>query len=133
MPDREQPAPWSAQIPKQDPLAEDCEAPADLLDAMEAAFRHVAPADCPHRLGELERLKAILWQCLMATEPAGGARTMTGPLGRILTMPQVAAVLAIHEDRAHELARQGRIRTVHIGKYVRVTETDLNYYVEPCR
>jgi len=43
-------------------------------------------------------------------------------------MSEVAKRLNIPEGRAYELARQGRIESVKIGKYVRVSRAALEKY-----
>ena len=105
----------------------------DPLIALEAAVEQIPPSECPRWLGELERVKAILWQRLLAAEHADCSREAADTPGRLLTIPQVAEILSIPESRAYELARQGQLRTVHIGKYIRVLEADLNQYVQRCR
>ena len=45
--------------------------------------------------------------------------------GPLLTLPQVADMLAIPEGRAYELARQGKLPSLRIGKYVRVSGEQL--------
>jgi len=46
----------------------------------------------------------------------------------LLTMRQVAARLNVPVSRAYELARQGKLPAVRIGKYVRVSEKSLIDY-----
>ena len=47
----------------------------------------------------------------------------------LLTVPQVAKRLAIPACRAYELARQGRLPVVRIGKYVRVDPRQLEAWI----
>jgi excisionase family DNA binding protein len=46
----------------------------------------------------------------------------------LLTIPEVAKQLNVPESYAYELARQGKLPTVKIGKYVRVTYEGLKKY-----
>lgn len=47
----------------------------------------------------------------------------------LLTVPQVAARLKVSEYRAYELCRQGLLKSVRLGKSVRVTPSALADYV----
>ena len=80
--------------------------------------------DCPGLLGELERLKGIAWGKIIAGE--GGNQTTRA--NDLLTMAQVAKRLNVPETRAYELARQGKLPAVKIGKYVRMTAKALAEY-----
>jgi len=46
----------------------------------------------------------------------------------LLTIPQVAKRLNVKTSFAYELARQGKLRSVRMGKYIRVTEQALAEY-----
>jgi excisionase family DNA binding protein len=49
---------------------------------------------------------------------------------RLLTLPEVAAVLAVPESEAYALARRGVLPTVRVGsKYVRMRRTDLEAWL----
>ncbi|NOU09373.1 MAG: helix-turn-helix domain-containing protein [Nitrospira sp.] len=47
----------------------------------------------------------------------------------LLTIPEVAKRLKVSEYRAYELARQGVLKSVRLGKSVRVKPEDLTYYL----
>ncbi|MDH5641719.1 MAG: helix-turn-helix domain-containing protein [Nitrospira sp.] len=54
----------------------------------------------------------------------------SGPVeDELLTIPAVAKRLKISEYKAYELARQGILRSVRLGKSVRVRPVDLSAYV----
>ncbi|HUF91912.1 MAG TPA: helix-turn-helix domain-containing protein [Candidatus Limnocylindria bacterium] len=69
-------------------------------------------------LGELEALKAVLWQRLLAAGVAAATppRDATDDL-RHLTPAQVAELLSLKEPYVHELCRTGRLPAVKHGKY----------------
>ena len=90
-----------------------------LIALLEEAVAQGEVVDIPGLLGELERLKAILWS-RMVTVSYGTTSGKQCSEATLLTLPQVATRLAIPEGRAYELARQGTLPTVRVGKYVRV-------------
>jgi excisionase family DNA binding protein len=47
----------------------------------------------------------------------------------LLTIPQVAKRLKVSEYRAYELARQGALKSVRLGKSVRVKPSDVDEYI----
>ncbi|MBX3325166.1 MAG: helix-turn-helix domain-containing protein [Nitrospira sp.] len=47
----------------------------------------------------------------------------------LLTIPQVAKRLKVSEYRAYELARQGALKSVRLGKSVRVKPSDIDEYI----
>lgn len=47
----------------------------------------------------------------------------------LLTIPQVAKRLKVSDYRTYELARQGILRSVRLGKSVRVRPSDLDEYI----
>ena len=100
----------------------------DVLVSLKGALEGLPPADCARVLGDLERLKAILWHRMM-TASSGTTSEKQGSEGTLLTLPQVATRLAIPEGRAYELARQGTLPTVRVGKYVRVPLAEFETWV----
>lgn len=48
----------------------------------------------------------------------------------LLRVPEVAATLGIARSLAYEMARDGRLPTVHIGKAVRVPRRKLEEWIE---
>ena len=57
-----------------------------------------------------------------------GREGMKDRKDELLTMRQVAVRLNVPASRAYELARQGKLPAVRIGKYVRVSENALVDY-----
>jgi len=90
------------------------------LRALEQTIAAACPAQCPELVGELERLKAMAWS-RMNMAGTGLPSQPTSCAEDLLTIPQVALRLNLSVYRTYELARQGRLRTVKIGKSVRVT------------
>jgi excisionase family DNA binding protein len=83
----------------------------------------LSPQDAQACLIELASIHPILLQ-----------RALTGPRDghdedALLTIPQVAKRLKVSEYRAYELARQGTLKSVRLGKSVRVKPADLDDYI----
>jgi excisionase family DNA binding protein len=72
---------------------------------------------------DLVSIQAILFQRALM-----GSRD--GQEGDLLTIPQVAKRLKVSEYRAYELARQGALPSVRLGKSVRVKPSALADYLE---
>lgn len=81
--------------------------------------------ELPALIGALEAAKAVAWARLAATAQQDQA-TRPEPL---LSLPEVAAALGIPEDRAYDLAREGLLPVVTIGKYKRVRESTLRAFI----
>jgi excisionase family DNA binding protein len=101
----------------------------DLLVGLEGALDGLPPSDCARVLGDLERLKAILWH-RMVTVSRGTASDQPRADAMLLTIPQVAEFLAIPTGHAYELARRDVLPVVRFGKYVRVSQDSLNKWIE---
>jgi excisionase family DNA binding protein len=101
---------------------------AALIASLENAVARVEVTDCPGLLGELERLKAILWT-RMVTVSCGTTSSQPRADAMLLTLPQVAKRLAISDGRAYELARQGKLPTVKVGKYIRIEPAALDTWI----
>lgn len=99
-----------------------------LIALIEEAIAQGKVVDVPGLLGALERLKAILWS-RMLTASYSATSPQPPDAATLLTMPQVAKRLAIPEGRAYELARQGVLPAVKVGKYVRVPLAELETWV----
>lgn len=87
----------------------------EALEVLEWSIALARPADCPALVGELERLKGMVW-CRMMGQMA---TTITSDHD-LLTIPEVAKRLKVSEYRAYELARQGTLKSIRLGKSVRV-------------
>jgi excisionase family DNA binding protein len=93
--------------------------PTEQLLATLAALPHATPSGTiPTLIGALERCKAELLAKLISTA-AVAAPTYSSD-AELLSIPQVAQRLSVPTGRIYELARQGRLPTVRVGKYVRV-------------
>jgi excisionase family DNA binding protein len=100
----------------------------DLLTSLEGALDGLSPSDCAQALGDLERLKAILWH-RMLTVSCGSASSQPRADAVLLTIPQVAELLAIPTGHAYELARRDVLPVVRFGKYVRVPHDSLTRWI----
>lgn len=95
-----------------------------LIIELEHSIQDLSSEECPVLLGDLERLKAMAWGKIVARQ----ADNSQGEGAGLLTMTEAATRLSIPESRAYELARQGRLPAVRIGKYVRVSLQALAEY-----
>jgi excisionase family DNA binding protein len=93
------------------------------VTALERTVSGAAPADLAAILGELERLKTLLWQRLLAAASVP-PRDVTDDL-RHLTPAQVAELLNLKEAYVHELCRTGRLPSVKHGKYWLIPQAGL--------
>ncbi len=71
---------------------------------------------------------------LASIQPLLIQRALIGPQSRegedgLLTVPQVAAKLKLSSYRVYELCRMGSLKTIRLGKAVRVRPSDLADYV----
>ncbi|MGH7331609.1 MAG: helix-turn-helix domain-containing protein [Candidatus Rokuibacteriota bacterium] len=92
---------------------------ADPLAALERAASEATPSTLIRLLGDVERLKASLWQRLLlitATQLGPAPASPTEEL-RHLTPHQVGALLGLKATYVHELCRTGRITATKSGKY----------------
>ena len=83
----------------------------------------VPPKMAQSLLIELASLQAILLQ-----------RALSGPFDKgneelLLTIPEVAKRLKISDYRTYELARQGILKSVRLGKSVRVKPSAIDEYL----
>jgi excisionase family DNA binding protein len=100
----------------------------DLLTNLEGALDGLSPSDCAQALGDLERLKAILWHRMVAVS-CGTTSSQPRAEGMLLTLPQVAKLLAVPTGHAYELARRDVLPVVRFGKYVRVPHDSLTRWI----
>jgi excisionase family DNA binding protein len=82
--------------------------------------------EIPALVGALEQCKATLMVRLWSRCDREPTTLTDTPL---LSLPEVAARLGLPKGRAYELARQGRLPTIRIGKYVRVEERELQGWI----
>ena len=100
-----------------------------MLERLEQEFPVWDRATCLHLLGMLERLKAKVWLQILESHRAPDDRAGELEVEPLLTIPVVAKRLAISEGRAYELARQGKLPTLKVGKYVRVEPAALDAWI----
>ncbi len=96
-----------------------------VLQELTPQLRGVEPSHCPQLIGILERLKAQVWARLLSLQSTSTDADEDG----LLDMAEVAKALKITEHRAYELARQGKLPVVRLGKYVRMTRKNLKRYI----
>ena len=102
----------------------------DLIGKLDVELSKIAPAQCPGLLAELERLKALAWVRLTThSRGSHGTGELSHPDSQLLTIPQVSERLALSVSRVYELARQGKLPVVRVGKYVRVHAVELAKWV----
>ncbi len=98
----------------------------ELLGKIEDSIIKAPPEALPLLLGDLERLKGQVFFRMLTCAFSPSQTQATEE--QLLTIPQVANRLSIPESRAYELARQKKLHSVRIGKYVRVPLNSLAEY-----
>ena len=93
------------------------------LEQLERVVAETPVSQIPALIGILAQLQARA-QLKMLSEQ----KTASGRDGGLLTMREAAAWLNVPESRAYELARQGKLPAVRIGKYVRISAEALAAY-----
>lgn len=84
---------------------------------------------CLHLVGLLERLKAHAWVQILGSQGSPHDTADVQEPNRLLTIPQVAELLAIPKGHAYDLARRDVLPVVRFGKYVRVTQASLTKWI----
>lgn len=105
---------------------------ASVLAELESQVETLGFEDCLVLLSDLERLKSRMWVRLMTLKLVT-VEQARGQLTHLLTIPQVAKIIGIPGGRVYELARQGRLPVVRVGKYVRVEPAKLEEFIEQHR
>ncbi len=102
----------------------------DHLGALGRIADAAAPAEAAVLLGELERLKALVWQRLIAAAAVAAAppREALDDL-RHVTPAQVAELLNLKEAYVHELCRTRRLPAVKHGKYWLIPQAALRQWL----
>ncbi|MDP1770448.1 MAG: helix-turn-helix domain-containing protein [Nitrospirota bacterium] len=75
----------------------------DLILNFEQAIAHTQPSACPQLLGELERLKALLWGRMLQTESAPSSASDPG---RYLTVQEVVTRFGVTDRWLYRHKRQ---------------------------
>jgi excisionase family DNA binding protein len=96
----------------------------DLLASLETHIQDADHADCASLIGQLERMKALAWGKMLA-----GPEPVVRAAEELLTVPEVAARLRMSSYRVYELARQGVLKSVRLGKSVRVKPSAVADYL----
>jgi excisionase family DNA binding protein len=96
---------------------------AQAIQDLEQAVASVPLSELPALLGTLERAKALGWGRLLAVPSNGQGE------GELLTVPEVAERLKLSEYRVYEMIRQGVLKSVHLGKSVRVRPSAVAEYL----
>ncbi len=95
-----------------------------IVSALEEVLMQLPMSACPALVGELERLKSLALVRIMVER---GATTTND--SDVLTIPEVARRLKISKYRAYELARQGILKPIRVGRSVRVETRELTNYL----
>jgi hypothetical protein len=103
----------------------------DLLAGLERAAADVQPSTIATLLGDLERLKALLWHRLTVTAATVPATPPTDGLEELrhLTPRQVGELLNVKPAYVHELCRTARIPALKSGKYWMIPLAGLRQWV----
>jgi excisionase family DNA binding protein len=83
--------------------------------------------EIPALVGALEQCKVTLLSRLWGGCDRSPTTACTDT--QLISLPDVAARLGLPKGRVYELARQGRLPTVRIGKYVRVEAQELEGWI----
>ena len=92
----------------------------DLADIRRTA-ETAPPAELPDLLGALETIRAVAMRRLMTTE----STPITSTTDELIDARSMAAQLSIKPSWLLEMARQGRVPCVRLGKYVRFRSADV--------
>ena len=95
----------------------------DAIQVLEQAVVAVSLSELPVLLGVVEQIKAAGWMRIHT-----GSQNEHGN-DELLTVPQVAKKLKLGPYRVYELARQGALKAVRLGKRVRIKPDDLAAYI----
>lgn len=100
-----------------------------MLERLEQELPVWDRAACLHLVGLLERLKAHAWVQILGSQGSQHDIADVREPDRLLTIPQVAELLAIPTGHAYDLARRDVLPVVRFGKYVRVLQASLNRWI----
>jgi len=106
---------------------------ASILAEFDKALVTATPQDYPVLLGELERIKALLWSKLARAHLDGSQQSPNKESDRPLTVAEVAARLGMRKGRIYEMTRQGQLDCLRFGKNVLVEPSALKALIERSR
>ena len=95
-----------------------------MVPGLDEVVHKLPVTELPALIGELERAKMEALARVM--NERGIATTQDDD---VLTVPEVALRLKISVYRAYQLTRQGVLKTIRIGRSVRVATKELNNYL----
>jgi excisionase family DNA binding protein len=103
-----------------------------LLTAIEQNLTELVPRDVATLLGDLERLRAVLWARLtVASASTHPVPAVAEPVDRLLTIPEVATRLGVPTAYAYELARRRQLPVLRVGlRYLRVPAAELSTWID---
>ena len=103
-----------------------------LLTTIEQGLTNLVPRDVATLLGDLERLRAVLWARLtVASTSAHPVPAAAEPADRLLTIPEVATRLGVPTAYAYELARRRQLPVLRVGlRYLRVPASGLATWID---
>jgi excisionase family DNA binding protein len=97
------------------------------LARLDAVVAEAPAGELPALVGALARLQAL---ALARLNACGACQTpVEEGSDQLISLPEVARRLGIPEDRGYDLARQGRLPVVAVGKYRRVRESALRAFI----
>ena len=94
-----------------------------VMQEIEQEVAAVPIADLPAVLGALERIRVIGWARTIHGTRNGQAEDV------LLTVPDVAKHLKLSSYRVYGLVRQGALKSIHLGKSVRVRPAAVAEYL----
>ena len=104
-----------------------------LLTTIEQDLTELVPRDVATLLGDLERLRAVLWARLTVASASAAhpAPAIAESTDRLLTIPEVATRLGVPTAYAYELARRRQLPVLRVGlRYLRVSAAGLATWIE---
>ncbi len=90
----------------------------------------LAAADVPTLLGDLEQVRAALWNRMIGGFRVDTPAPVKDTTDEILTVPEVARELRFTRAYIYEAVRRGDVAAVRKGKYVRIRRADLRAWLE---
>lgn len=107
------------------------DAEADLIAALEGASATATPLAIARLLGDLERLKAVLWHRLVQATANAAAPPSQDALDdlRHLTPAQVGELLNLKPAYIHELCRSRKLPATKSGKYWMIPVAELRRWL----
>jgi hypothetical protein len=97
----------------------------EILSAMDEAIQETPAQERP---ALVVQILALAGQAAARMTNASAPATVQ-EMDRLLTLPDVAKVLGVPEDRAYDLARRAQLPVVTVGKYKRVRLTALWVFI----